>query len=348
MSEIVKLRTRAEIEEEAALWIWQMESANVVGTTEREVFESWLREDPRHRRAVDELSKVWNALDILADAKCNGNTAGFIKAAHRAVRRERHRRWLAAAAAAALVVIVIGGSVWLRNGHEIQTVSTAVGQHRNVTLADGSIVTLNTNTIVEVALRRHLREVHLRKGEAHFEVAHDRSRPFLVHAGDAVVRAVGTGFEVRLHANRHVDVLVNEGRVEVQAELPDSPVQAIAAHSVAATVAAVHAVSAGERFSTGSADYAVTPVSSAQLSSELAWREGAIVFDSEPLSQAIVEIERYTDAKILVNDPDVAALRVGGRFRTDDLQGFLVGLETALPVTVRRHGDGLVYIDPRR
>jgi transmembrane sensor len=345
MSEIVKLRTRAEIDEQAALWIWRMESGKVVGTAEREVFESWLGEDPRHRRAVDELAKVWNALDILADAKWNGQSAGFTEAAHGAVRRKRRRRWVAAAAA--LVAIVIGGAVWLRNGNEIQTVSTAVGQHRNVTLADGSIVTLNTNTIVEIDLGRHLREVHLRKGEAHFEVAHDRSRPFLVHAGDAVVRAVGTEFEVRLHANHYVDVLVNEGRVEVQAELPSSPVQANAAHSGAATVA-VHAVSAGERFSTGSADYAVTPISSAQLSSELAWREGAIVFDSEPLSQAIVEIERYTDAKILVSDPDVAALRVGGRFRTDDLQGFLDGLETALPVTVRRHGDGLVYIDPRR
>jgi transmembrane sensor len=345
MSEIVKLRTRAEIDEQAALWIWRMESGKVVGTAEREVFESWLGEDPRHRRAVDELAKVWNALDILADAKWNGQSAGFTEAVHDAVRRKRRRRWVAAAAA--LVAIVIGGAVWLRNGNEIQTVSTAVGQHRNVTLADGSIVTLNTNTIVEIDLGRHLREVHLRKGEAHFEVAHDRSRPFLVHAGDAVVRAVGTEFEVRLHPNHYVDVLVNEGRVEVQAELPSSPVQANAAHSGAATVA-VHAVSAGERFSTGSADYAVTPISSAQLSSELAWREGAIVFDSEPLSQAIVEIERYTDAKILVSDPDVAALRVGGRFRTDDLQGFLDGLETALPVTVRRHGDGLVYIDPRR
>jgi transmembrane sensor len=346
MSEIVKLRTRAEIDEQAALWIWRMESGKVVSTAEREVFDSWLREDPRHRRAVDELAKVWNALDILADAKWYGQSAVFTEAAHDAVRRERRRRWVAAAAA--LVVIVIGGAVWLRNGNEIQTVSTAVGQHRNVMLADGSIVTLNTNTIVEIDLGRHLREVHLRKGEAHFEVAHDRSRPFLVHAGDAVVRAVGTEFEVRLHANQYVDVLVNEGRVEVQAELPDSAVRAIAAHSGAATVAAVHAVSAGERFSTGSADYAVTPISSAQLSSELAWREGAIVFDSEPLSRAIAEIERYTDAKILVSNPDVAALLVGGRFRTDDLQGFLDGLETALPVTVRRHGDGLVYIDPRR
>src|ERR1700751_4410237 len=117
MSEVVKLRTRAEIDEQAALWIWRMESGKVVDTAEREIFESWLREDPRHRRAVEELSKVWNTLDMLADSKFNGKTAGFIEAAQRAVRRERRGRWLAAAAA--LVVVVFGGTVWLRNGNQI-------------------------------------------------------------------------------------------------------------------------------------------------------------------------------------------------------------------------------------
>jgi transmembrane sensor len=346
MSEVVKLRTRTEIDEEAARWIWRMESDEDVTSAERESYEGWLREDPRHRRAVDELSKVWHELDMLADAKCNGKTAGLTKIAVRAVQHERRRRRLAAAAA--LVAIVIGASVWFRNGNEIQTASTAVGQHRNVTLADGSVVTLNTNTIVEMDLSRHFRDVHLRKGEAHFEVAHDRSRPFLVHAGDAVVRAVGTEFEVRLHTNQHVDVLVNEGRVEVQAEVPGPQIQPVGARGVASTVAVVHAVSAGERFSTGTADHPVTPISPAQLSSELAWRDGAIVFDSEPLSRAVVEIERYTEARILINDPNVAQLRVGGRFRTDDLQGFLAGLETALPVSVRRTAEGLVYIEPRR
>src|SRR6202042_1912925 len=112
---------------------------------------------------------------------------------------------------------VIAGAAWLQKGNEIQTLATAVGQQRNVTLADGSIVTLNTNTILETDLSRSVRQIYLRKGEAHFQVAHDRSRPFLVHAGDAVVRAVGTEFEVRLREDKHVEVLVNEGRVEVQA-----------------------------------------------------------------------------------------------------------------------------------
>jgi transmembrane sensor len=112
--------------------------------------------------------------------------------------------------------------------------------------------------------------------------------------------------------------------------------------------AALRAVSAGERLSTASADYSVKAVSPEQLSSEMAWREGAIIFDGEPLSDAVAEIERYTDARIVVSDPDTAALRVGGRFRTDNVQDFFQGLQSALPVAIRRAPDGVIYIDPRR
>jgi transmembrane sensor len=218
------------------------------------------------------------------------------------------------------------------------------------TLADGSVVALNTNTIVETNLSRDVREIYLRKGEAHFQVAHDRSRPFLVHAGDAVVRAVGTQFEVRVRADEHVDVVVNEGRVEVQADAPSAGPAAGTHVSAlpARMVRVVRAVSAGQELSTGSAGYPVVPVSPRQLSSEMAWREGAIVFDSVPLADAIAEIERYTDARIVVSDPQIAALRVGGRFRTGDVPGIFQAMEAALPITIRRTPDGLVYIDSRR
>src|SRR5271156_3315964 len=216
MSEVVKLRTRADIDEEAAAWIWRTDSA-AVNAADRQAFEAWQRQDPRHRRAVSELSAVWNALDGLAEAKREEKIATFAKTAR--PHPPRRRWWLAAAAALTAVAVGVG-AVWLHRDSELQTLSTAVGQQRNVTLADGSIVTLNTNTIVETDLRRHTREIYLRKGEAHFQVAHDRSRPFLVHAGDAVVRAVGTAFEVRVLADQHVDVVVNEGRVEVQATTP--------------------------------------------------------------------------------------------------------------------------------
>ena len=342
MSEIVKLRTRADIDEEAATWIWRMDSA-AIDAADRQAFEAWQRQDPRHRHAVSELSAVWGALDGLAEAKRGEKIATFANTAKAARPHHPQRWWIAAAAALAAVAVGVG-AVWLQRGSELQTLSTAVGQQRNVTLADGSVVTLNTNTIVESDLRHRTREIYLRKGEAHFQVAHDRSRPFLVHAGDAVVRAVGTAFEVRVLTDQHVDVVVNEGRVEVQPALP-AP-QSTHAHPAAAPT--VRALNAGERLSTASLDYAVIPVTAQQLSTELAWREGAIVFDGERLSDAIAEIERYTDARIIVSDPDVAALRVGGRFRTGNVQEFFDALQTALPVSIRHAGDGVVFIDPRR
>jgi transmembrane sensor len=342
MSEIVKLRTRAEIDEEAAVWIWRMDSA-AVDAADRQAFEAWLRQDPRHRRAAAELSTVWGALDGLAEAKRDEKIATFSNAAKPQVSHHSQRWWFAAAA---IIVAVVGG-IWLQQGSELQTLATAVGQHRNVTLTDGSIVTLNTNTIVETDLRRRTREIYLRKGEAHFQVAHDRSRPFLVHAGDAVVRAVGTAFEVHVLADQHVDVVVNEGRVEVQAALPAAVSENPAAPGRPAAAATVRALSAGERLSTAGHDYVVTPITAQQLSSELAWREGAIIFDGEPLSVAIAEIERYTDARIIVSDPQIAAMRVGGRFRTGDVQEFFDALQTALPVSIRHSAAGLVYIDPK-
>jgi transmembrane sensor len=344
MSEVVKLRTRAEIEEEAATWIWRLESA-ASGGADREGFEAWLRQDPRHRRAVDELSKVWKSLDGLADGRLNEPRPDLTEAPAANAPRSRRHVWIGAAAAT--LVATVAGVLWWTQGRETQVLATAVGQHRTVTLADASVVTLNTNSIVETNIGRHSRDIYLRKGEAHFEVAQDRLRPFLVHAGDAIVRAVGTEFEVRVRPDRHVDVLVNQGRVEVQPEILSVPTADNALRNQPVTLAKVKAVSAGEELSTATNNYAVTPVSAEQLSSDLAWREGAVVFDSEPLSGAIAEIQRYTDARIAISDPSIANLPVGGRFKTDDLQGFLDGLATALPIAIRRATDGSIYIDPR-
>jgi transmembrane sensor len=343
MSEVVKLRTRAEIDEEAAAWIWRMEGGPA-GGADPEGYEAWLRQDPRHRRAVEELSKVWETLDGIAASPLAAlpdlPAAAELQSG---VRPSRRPLWIAAAAAAAATGIAV--VVWMNRGSETQVLQTAVGQHRNVALADGSVVSLNTNTVVETNFGRDVRAIYLRKGEAHFEVAHDRSRPFLVHAGDAVVRAVGTEFEVRLRADQHVDVLVNEGRVEVAPDVAEAPAAVAVVH---APIRIAHAVSAGQALSTATTNYAVVPVSPEQVSSELAWREGAVVFDSEPLSEAIAEIQRYTDARIVISDASIASLPVGGRFKTDDLQGFLNGLETALPIAIRRTDSGVIFVDPRR
>jgi transmembrane sensor len=342
MSEVIKLRTRVEIDEEAATWAWRMDSPTAT-PAERQAYEAWLRQDPRNSRAAREMSQALTALDSLADSYRGAELTIFAESQVAAAQSSAMRRrwWVAAAAVLAALVV---GLTWLQRTGEPEVLATAVGQRRSVTLSDGSIVSLNTNTIVEANLKRHLREIYLRKGEAHFQVAHDTGRPFFVHAGDALVRAVGTEFEVRLLADQHVDILVNEGRVEVQPEAKPAlqRADALATHDIA-----VRAISAGQKLSTASRDYTVTPVSEQQLSSQLAWREGAVVFDGERLADAVAEIERYTDARITISDPATADLRVGGRFRTGDLQEFFDALQTALPVSVQRTSSGVI-IEPRR
>lgn len=349
MSDVLKFRSLAELEEEAATWVWRLDDEDVSPEVHAR-FEQWLRRDPRHRRAFEELGGVWQSLDELAEAKRDEKVATFVAEERRLYAtavpkpaRGRLRRWAPWAMAASLAVMV-GSLSWYQRGNESQTLATAVGQQRSATLADGSVVQLNTNTILETRFTRGQRVVHLEKGEATFTVARNPDRPFLVYAGNMVVRAVGTEFNVRIRETQDVEVIVTEGKVEV-APTAGVPTQAVAA-APESVVAASSELTAGQRFEATAAS-PVAQITPAAVSNTLAWREGAIVFDGVPLVNAIAELNRYTDTRLVVADASIHGLRVGGRFRTGDVDGFLKALTRAFPVTTRRTSDHLVYIHAR-
>lgn len=327
MSDIVRLKTQTQIDNEAAVWTWRADSGEL-SDSEWAQLDRWLRQDARHRRAFDELSRAWSALDRLSIRPEDEALAAL---ARRRDHRGSQRSWRWQAAAAAVLVIALGATLWLTQRPALQLVSTAVGQERHMVLADGSQVTLNTNTLLAVRLTPGRRDIYLRRGEAHFDVTHDSSRPFFVHAGATVIRDVGTQFEVRLHSDHNVDVLVNEGRVE----------------ATGADTGWVRALSAGEQLLIAGPVLKVVPVSPQQIDDELAWRNGALVFQGEPLAQAIAEVGRYTRTRIVLTGPEVASLRISGRFRTDDVPGFFQALQEALPVRVSRARPGVISIAAR-
>jgi transmembrane sensor len=348
MSDVLKFRSLAEIEEEAAAWVWRLDDEDL-SHQNRSEFEHWLRRDPRHRRAFEELGGVWTALDELAEAKREEKVATFVAEERRlyatAPPKPAHgrlRRWAPWAMAASLA-LAVGMVSWLQHGNEAQTLATAVGQQRSATLADGSAVQLNTNTILETRFTREQRVVYLRKGEASFKVAKNTERPFLVHAGDMVVRAVGTEFNVRIRDSRVIEVIVAEGRVAVEPQL-EPPVRTVASAARRSTLPQTRELVAGQRFEATQQAAPVAEITPVALSNTLAWREGAIVFDGEPLVQAIAELNRYSDTRLVVADPGIYDLRVGGRFRTGDVDGFLKALTKAFPVSTRRASDNLIYI----
>jgi transmembrane sensor len=342
MSRIVRFKTQTQIDNEAAVWTWRADSSEL-GAAGRSELEGWLREDSRHRRTFEELSRTWTALDSLSE-----HTRDDEKAA--AAARPERKRFFAAkryweAAAAAVLVLGLGATIWIAHSPGLQLMSTAVGEQRHVTLADGSHLTLNTNTLLAVKLTSQRRDVYLRRGEAHFDVVHNASRPFFVHAGDAVIRDVGTQFEVRLESDQNIDVLVDQGEVEVRGLAVAGP--ADPGRGTGGNADWVRALSAGEQLLISGPHLAITSVSPRQIADDLAWREGAVVFEGEPLSQALAEVGRYTRAHVVLAEPQVASLRISGRFRTDDVAGFFRALQAALPVRVSQPKPGVFYIEPR-
>ncbi len=354
MSEVVRLRTLAEVEEEAAVWVWRLDDPAATEETWG-AFEQWLARDARHRAAYDELRKLWRSLDMLAAAENEEKIATLTaaqvpqrkKAGQTSARRRGRARRIAASAIAASLLLAALGVFWFRSSNEEQTLATAVGQQLSAKLADGSMVDLNTNTIIETKFQTRRRDVELRKGEALFKVAHDTQRPFYVHAGNTVVRAVGTEFNVRLRDRDEVEVTVAEGRVEVTSGDSTSTITAPSDAAPAKPKPHETMLDVGQRLSSKDAA-PVETINPVRLRNALAWREGAIVFDGERLSRAVEELNRYTDVRLVVTDPGIADLRIGGRFSATDVDDFLRALSRVLPVQTRRAPTGrVVYIEPR-
>lgn len=340
MNRVVRLKPQAEIDQEAAAWTWRLD-AGTLSAGERAELQSWLRQDARHRRTFEEFDSTWRSLDVLSQLRRKERIATLDRATRRGANRAQAPVLWAAVAAGCL--LLIGTAWWLGRPAGTGVFSTAVGQERTVTLSDGSVVALNTNTRITVRFTGARRDIYLERGEAHFHDTHDPARPFFVHAGGARVQAIGTRFEVRLHADRRIDVLVNQGLVEVRA----GRARANAFDAFGRTSdPGLRALRAGEQLSIDGAHIRVTSVSSRQIADDLAWRHGALVFDNEPLSQAVAEVARYTRARIVLA-PRVGALRISGRFRTSDVPGFFKALAMALPVRVSRARPGLITVQPR-
>jgi transmembrane sensor len=222
---------------------------------------------------------------------------------------------------AALAASLVGGVALWRTG---KTFTTAVGEIRRLPLPDGSVAAINTASEMKIAFADQRRDVDLKRGEAWFQVSRDPHRPFLVEAGVVRVLAVGTAFSVRLR-DEGADIIVTEGTVRAWTEGQD-------ANGVQ--------LSAGDRiFLSDSAQVHRDPAGS--VDHALAWRNGRIDLQGETVAAAIGEFNRYNQRQLILDDPALAAERLDGFFRTDDVEGFAKALRVTLnvPVAIQSEGD---------
>jgi transmembrane sensor len=229
------------------------------------------------------------------------------------------------AVAAMLLVLAVGAITWIlvsRAGWQVY--ETGFGGFQRVALADGSTTMLNTDSRIRARMSSGRRDIVLDRGEALFTVTHDTRRPFDVTAGDTVVRAVGTAFSVRLRDQQQVDVIVTEGRVAI--DPPDDSVNGKLPLPVA--LPELSTLAAGETVSVKAHRMRVQKIADEDVTRKLAWTKGRLSFDRATLAEAVAEFNRYNRRQLVVDDPRIATLHIGGVFDATDLNSFVDALGT--------------------
>lgn len=236
----------------------------------------------------------------------------------------RRAPWAIAAA------VVLAATLYVFSGERLQrnSFSTPTGGVTLLPLDDGSKITLNTASKVRVDLTATERRVELEEGEVFFDVAKDPKRPFVVTAGDKRIVVLGTRFSVRRDAE-DIRVAVTEGAVQV--ETPN-------------TTRAPERLEAGAVAHTGRAGTLVQRKPLREVEEELSWRGGMLVFRDKTLADAIAEFNRYTERKIVIEDPRIAGLRVAGSFQSSNADDFVRLLEQGYPLRVESKDDRIVLL----
>jgi transmembrane sensor len=312
------------IEVEASRWLAARDGAGAA-FVEADL-RHWLDTDIRHRVAFLRLESDWHRTERLRELRPldRGVDADLLRP-HATL-----RYWPVAAAASLLVVMAAAGFLAIAQGLGWQHYETRVGGFSRIVLEDGSVVDLNTNSLIDVRLSGSAREVRLKRGEGRFQVAHDSARPFTVSAAGAAVRAVGTAFSVRLRESTQVDVLVSEGKVAI----------------AAARVARAPPLSAGEAAVVMPDRVSVSRVEPQQLEQRLAWTSGRLEFRGETLGEAVTEFNRYNRRQLRLSDASLAGLRVGGTFNATDPESFAAALASAFQLRVEPAEPDAIVLKP--
>ena len=341
-----------QIYEEATEWLIKHRESDL-SPREKVQFDDWLRASPQHLRAYLEMSAIWEDLPALG-ADSNPPADELITRAH----TEDNIRPLAGTArilrppadvqrplpapqdspkrasqarvftlAAAVLISFAALVTWYRLDRN--TYVTDIGEQRSIVLADGSTLELNSRSRVRIRYTAAQRDVDLLAGQALFRVAHDSTRPFVVHSGTTEVLAVGTQFDVYQKRAATI-VTVIDGKVQVVdaaplATLPESSgaTPLPAANSLRGGAGNAIFLTAGEQITIA----AVKPVrvanpspraQPANVATATAWTQHNLVFDSSPLTEVAEEFNRYNRRPLVITDPEIAAMRISGLFSSAD------------------------------
>lgn len=243
------------------------------------------------------------------------------------------------AALAAAALLAIGGVFAFNTGGSVPEphYMTQIAEVREVSLPDGTRVTLGARSRLDISFSPQLRVVRLVDGEAFFDVVSDPSRPFHVLAGDRLIRVLGTRFNVT-RAGSVVRVAVVEGRVELLANGPVSV-------PIAELVETAEVLTAGDR-ALVEEDSAVRVETGVDENSHSSWQNNWLSYEDASLAEIVAHISRYESRRIILSSPEIGQLRLTAAFGVNDIDQFLAGMEAVHPITVDRSRPDRIVILP--
>ena len=311
--------------------VWRMQAERDSAIEQGTKFRRWI-EETSNRAAWNTVGHLWDVLERHRDAP--ELSALREKALHRARPRPSFVRrpiWHYAAGAAALALIIAVSLTRVMPASKPVTYSTAVGKRQTVVLADGSRITLDSASAVTVTqFSSNTRSLVLNKGRAHFDVAHDPTRPFRVRIGDRTVTAIGTAFNVESLGSK-ILVTLTQGRVKVESDTADWE------HDKAILL------TPGEELVGRPAG--ATEITQIDPRIANAWQHGQIVLNDEPLNDVAEQLNRYLATPLWV-DPAIAKLRISGVFNVGKIDSFVGAITSYFPVEAKSEG-GHILLEQR-
>lgn len=380
MENLYEFPDRDVIEQEAAEWLVRLDSDKLLSPQELQSFKGWISRSPVHREEIIGLSEFWSnqslaALPIPLEKLC-AEVPDFNESPNQ--QAWYYNRAFEAVVLVGVCIALVLNAYWLPGtSHSLDSqkalYATAIGQQRIVTLPDGSIITLNTNSQVKVDYHRQYRNIQLLQGEAHFEVAKQPERPFRVYAGRGRVQAVGTAFTVYIRDNDDVEIAVTEGTValgvltedegigkdpeksgSVTSVAPEQPLMKSSEYYLAIPVDELGVLEAGQATTIliaheskgdgGKTLDNIRAVAEEELARRGAWRSGLLVFSGHSLEEVVKEISRYTTLSIEITDSELKTIRIGGRFSVESTNAFFDALEANFDLKITQLDYNYVQI----
>jgi len=302
---------------EAADWILLKRTEENWSEELQREFDEWCARSTAHLLAYLRLEAAWKQTDRLAALRGSQET----------VEKHPSRTPFLMRMVAAIGVIAIAGAMgaYYASRPDTRVFSTTVGGREHVTLADGSVIELNTNTSLHISNTASARTVYLDRGEAFFQVKHDAAHPFVVVAGAHRITDLGTAFDVR-RETQGLTVSLVEGRARFDAPKKRGSYDLVPGDRIIATASGISR----------------TQEPAAELARALSWRRGVLVFYGTTLAEAASEFNRYSTVKLVIPDPRVARLRINGTFHIDNVSAFVDATKVVLGLKLEAHDREIV------